>query len=189
MPVAAFPATVETLLTSLLSTNSLSTWKIAGEPENVVVVLRFRQDGQQPFLRHEQERGQWKRKTPSQIKRDRQRTERHRNIGEQQKAELDSFPLNLTKSDLVSNSHSSGVECAREAHGKPCSTSAVTFDPQGAQHDLEVCQQSAVDPTPLQKNSSDDTHGGFPESSVCGGDHPNEAGGMRGNVEGLWMRR
>ena len=90
MPVAGFPATVETLLTSLLSTNSLSSWKIAGEPENVVVVLRFRQDGQQPFLRHEQERGQWKRKTPSQIKRDRHRTERHRNIGEQQKAELDS---------------------------------------------------------------------------------------------------
>ena len=171
MPVTGFPATVETLLTSLMSTNSLSSWKIAGEPENVVVVLRFRQDGQQPL----QTRGHWKRKSSAQIRRDSLRAERHRHLGEQQKIELESFPSTSNKIDFAAKSLAHDLESAQEAQAKPCSLSTVTFDPQCVQSDSEVCPLPVANPI-LQCNSPVDHNAESHRSSIPNGVHPSDDG-------------
>ena len=77
MTVAGLPAALETLLTSLLASGEPTSWKVDGEPGNVVVVLRFRQREGQP-LPMNNTRGYWKKKTDAQRKRDLQRAEQRR---------------------------------------------------------------------------------------------------------------
>ncbi|KAL8561584.1 hypothetical protein ACOMHN_024820 [Nucella lapillus] len=79
MPVTGLPATVETALTALLTTNSVSSWKIAGEGDSTVVVLRLKSvDSQmstnmaEPVLNRTQTEF-FRRKSPSELRRDQER--------------------------------------------------------------------------------------------------------------------
>ena len=126
MPVAGLPAAVEALLTSLITTEVLSSWKVAGEDGNNTVVLRFKPASGQPC---QYKRGTWHRKTPSRLRRDMRRSERHRANGEQQHLRTRSFANGIMDSD---SKFDEIHECARESRDARATgqtpTTTVTFD-------------------------------------------------------------
>ncbi|XP_070182374.1 uncharacterized protein [Littorina saxatilis] len=77
MSVLGLPKTVESILTTIIADHALISWKVTGEGDKPVVVLRFnsadQQDGE-PTLPV----GAWRRKPPSQIRRDKKRAEDRR---------------------------------------------------------------------------------------------------------------
>eukprot|EP00745_Piridium_sociabile_P042767 TRINITY_DN865_c0_g1_i1.p1 TRINITY_DN865_c0_g1~~TRINITY_DN865_c0_g1_i1.p1 ORF type:complete len:303 (+),score=67.47 TRINITY_DN865_c0_g1_i1:174-1082(+) len=80
MPVTGLPVTLEKTLTALLTDNTVSSWKIAGESDNTVVVLRLRPATQvstttmaDPVLNRRTQVEYFRKKAPSQVRRDQQR--------------------------------------------------------------------------------------------------------------------
>ncbi|KAK7088476.1 hypothetical protein V1264_022393 [Littorina saxatilis] len=74
MSVLGLPKTVESILTTIIGDHALISWKVTGEGDKPVVVLRFnsgQQDGEASTLPV----GGWRRKPPSQIRRDQKRAE------------------------------------------------------------------------------------------------------------------
>ena len=82
MPVTGLPVAAEAVLSSLLSTQELSSWKVASENQTTVVVLRFKQDGGRPSIADDNSHGHWRRKPPAQIRRDQHRAQKRRLNGE-----------------------------------------------------------------------------------------------------------
>ena len=79
MPVAGLPAAVEKTLTALLCDNAVSSWKIAGEGDNTVVVLRLKPVDTadtvmaDPALNRSSQVQYYRRKPPGQVRRDQER--------------------------------------------------------------------------------------------------------------------
>ena len=85
MPVTGLPAAVETTLSALLAENAVKSWKIAGEGANTVVVLRLEPveserstNMAEPVSMHSTQAQYFRRKPPSQLRRDQQRTQQHK---------------------------------------------------------------------------------------------------------------
>ena len=79
MPVVGLPTAAEAALSDLLTTQALTSWKVVGEGDSTVVVLRFHQDGRPPYHRTmPNSLGYFRRKAPCQIKRDEIRSQRRR---------------------------------------------------------------------------------------------------------------
>ena len=76
MEVFGLPKTAEAVLTTLLTEREVSSWKVAGDGDSTVFILRFnstqRTTGQPPL------HGSWRRKPPCAIQRDRRRAELRR---------------------------------------------------------------------------------------------------------------
>jgi hypothetical protein len=82
MPVVGLPTTVEVALGSLLAEKTVSSWKITGQGDTTVVVLRLRsdkpvQDGGDS-MEQCNNNVYYRRKNPSQLRRDRQRAAERR---------------------------------------------------------------------------------------------------------------
>jgi len=82
MPALGLPKTVSGILSAILLDYSVISWKVAAENDKPVVVLRFgtstQQDGE-PVINT----GTWRRKAPSQIRRDQQRTKQKYKVNDQ----------------------------------------------------------------------------------------------------------
>ena len=129
MPVAGLPVAVEALLTSLITTDVLSSWKVAGEGGNNTVVLRFKPASGPPC---QYQRGTWHRKTPSRLRRDLRRSERHRTNGEQQFLQTGSIENAISESDKKFDDVHGFARDSRDA----TQTTTVTFDLPGHQPNL-----------------------------------------------------
>ena len=77
MPVSGLPDAVEVLLTSLIEKSMLTSWKVVGERRHTVVVLRFEADDSHPDSTAVPSRVHWRKKTPSQLRRDQGRVAMH----------------------------------------------------------------------------------------------------------------
>eukprot|EP00745_Piridium_sociabile_P026525 TRINITY_DN4238_c0_g1_i6.p1 TRINITY_DN4238_c0_g1~~TRINITY_DN4238_c0_g1_i6.p1 ORF type:complete len:306 (-),score=64.70 TRINITY_DN4238_c0_g1_i6:208-1125(-) len=93
MPVTGFPATLERTLTALMVDNAISSWKVAGEGDNTTVVLRLKPVSTPattttnmagPVLNRSTQIQYFRRKPPSQIRRDQERARQQRQASEQQ---------------------------------------------------------------------------------------------------------
>ena len=82
MPVTGFPATLERTLSALMVDNTISSWKVAGEGDNTTIVLRLKPvcgpatstaSMADPVLNRETQVQYYRRKPPSQIRRDKER--------------------------------------------------------------------------------------------------------------------
>ena len=101
MPVVGLPTAVEAALGSLLTEKSLSSWKIADNGDTTVIVLRLRADAdcQQHGDHYDQERPtlHYRRKSPSQLRRDNQRAY-HRKQQQQASVTHQASDLNVSAS-------------------------------------------------------------------------------------------
>ena len=157
MPVAGLPAALDVLLTSLLTTEELSSWKVDGERESAVVVLRFRQQDGQPLLSNDNV-GYWKRKTPAQRHRDQLRAEQRR------KGERRRFPtfLKPAKADVdVAKSIPSTYCDARDSrHDVPTHyvpTPTMTSDPSSCADETEIAISAVIqNPSPSDPSIHDE---------------------------------
>jgi len=135
MPVTGLPVAAEAVLSSLLSTHGLSSWKVAGKNQTTVVVLRFQQDGGRPFTASENSHGHWRRKPPAQIRRDQQRALERRLNGEH------NVVMTLPPVDehcVIADSHA--FPCATVSSCAPVSCSA-----RGNQADIKTdCLPTSV---------------------------------------------
>ena len=77
MTVTGLPAAADNALSTLLATENLSSWKVDGTEYQTVVVLRFTKSKCQPF-EIDNAKSSFRRKPPSQVTRDRERAQRHR---------------------------------------------------------------------------------------------------------------
>ena len=126
MPVAGLPVAVEALLTSLITTDVLSSWKVAGEGGNSTVVLRFKPASGQPC---QYQRGTWHRKTPSRLRRDLRRSERHRTNGEQKFLQTGSIENVILESNSKFDDVHGFARDSRDARATgQTPTTTVTFD-------------------------------------------------------------
>eukprot|EP00745_Piridium_sociabile_P042770 TRINITY_DN865_c0_g1_i5.p1 TRINITY_DN865_c0_g1~~TRINITY_DN865_c0_g1_i5.p1 ORF type:complete len:300 (+),score=74.57 TRINITY_DN865_c0_g1_i5:174-1073(+) len=79
MPVTGLPVTLEKTLTALLTDNTVSSWKVAGEADNTVVVLRLKPVSKMsttmadPVLNRHSQVQYYRKKPPSQVRRDQER--------------------------------------------------------------------------------------------------------------------
>jgi len=145
MPVAGLPAAVEVVVSTLLTTQRLTSWKVAGESETTVLVLRFRQDGSQPCTASESSRGQWRRKPPSQLRRDQQRAQGHGQSGEHVSsppALAENEPASAATSDVLSSC------CKSSSDAQPESSTTcrprVTSDLPCTRTDLQPSQAGVL---------------------------------------------
>ena len=78
MPVAGLPAAAESALNALLADNNVSSWKVVGEGDSTVIVLRLKPHTHSSSANMADSRntqGQYfRRKPPSQIRRDQERS-------------------------------------------------------------------------------------------------------------------
>ncbi|KAL8566911.1 hypothetical protein ACOMHN_008768 [Nucella lapillus] len=93
MPVTGLPATLERTLTALLTDNAVSSWKIAGERDNTVVVLRLKAENPvstpsmaDPIL-NQQTQIQYRKQSPGQLRRDRERATKQQQQRQQRRRE------------------------------------------------------------------------------------------------------
>ena len=86
MPVIGLPTAVETTLSALLTGNSLSSWKIVGEGENTVVVLRPKPvdsvTSMADPVQNSTQSQHSRRKSPCEIRRDQERARQHKSVRE-----------------------------------------------------------------------------------------------------------
>eukprot|EP00745_Piridium_sociabile_P013610 TRINITY_DN20050_c0_g1_i10.p1 TRINITY_DN20050_c0_g1~~TRINITY_DN20050_c0_g1_i10.p1 ORF type:complete len:301 (-),score=66.62 TRINITY_DN20050_c0_g1_i10:243-1145(-) len=116
MPVTGLPAAVEKTLSALLSENAVSSWKIAGEGSNTVVVLRLKPvdpvstNMAEPVLNRTTQVQYYRKKPPGQIRRDQQRArqQRDKQAGRQCDGERVVDALSVTDT------------CEEEQHGLVC---------------------------------------------------------------------
>lgn len=76
MPATGLPSAVEKLLATLMTDHRVVSWKVTGEGEQSVIVIRLtscQQDGTAPLPT-----GHWRRKAPAQVRRDQQRAAQRR---------------------------------------------------------------------------------------------------------------
>eukprot|EP00745_Piridium_sociabile_P025192 TRINITY_DN39908_c0_g1_i2.p1 TRINITY_DN39908_c0_g1~~TRINITY_DN39908_c0_g1_i2.p1 ORF type:complete len:240 (+),score=42.45 TRINITY_DN39908_c0_g1_i2:91-810(+) len=80
MPVTGLPATLERTLNALMMDTSVSSWKVAGEGDNTIVVLRLKPVSNpatptmaEPVLNRTTQVQYYRRKPPSQVRRDQER--------------------------------------------------------------------------------------------------------------------
>jgi len=84
MSVFGLPKTIDGILTTLLSSHNITSWRVSDEDQNPVVVLRFGPTQQQQDGETQVNSGAWRKKAPSQIRRDQQRAQQKRNKNVQQ---------------------------------------------------------------------------------------------------------
>ena len=109
MPVAGLPAALETLLSSLLTTEEPTSWKVDGERGSVIVVMKFRQrDADRQPLHTSDWRMGWRKKTPAMKRRDEQRAKEYHQKSKQK--------LTVTFSDAPSNVSTRDVACDTHSH-------------------------------------------------------------------------
>ena len=147
MPITGLPVAVEAVLSSLLPTHVLSSWKVAGENDTTVAVLRFKQDGEQAGTSTEHSRGHWRRKPPSQMRRDQQRAQERKQNGE--KNAMNTFSPEYEDSVAANNNVFSCANVSSRAP-LPCSareTRSMTTDCQPAQVTFDLpCSQVDISP-------------------------------------------
>jgi len=100
MPVVGLPTTVELALESLLAEKSLSSWKITGQGDTTVVVLRLRSEGNFQHGDHDAAKHNqyYRRKNPSQLRRDQQRAQQRIM---KKSSQLQASELNATASPFI----------------------------------------------------------------------------------------
>ena len=139
MPVVGLPTAAEASLSDLLTTQALTSWKVVGEGDSTVVVLRFHQDGRPPY--HQampNSLGYFRRKAPCQIKRDEIRSQRRRE--EKTQATLENLSTCPNPNDDLLSASVSPHGSARENHApaptannqplaRQCSLAAVSVGP------------------------------------------------------------
>jgi hypothetical protein len=157
MPVVGLPATVEVALDSLLAEKTVTSWKIAGLGDTTVVVLRLRDDntcqhgGGEGEARLHNNNVYYRRKTPSQLRRDQQRA-KQRTYQKTEKSHQAS-ELNPTVSSCVPSS--ADVELFVDIENRPtdrndntptpvspastCSTLDTTHDAACLSHSIAMC--------------------------------------------------
>eukprot|EP00745_Piridium_sociabile_P018975 TRINITY_DN28731_c0_g1_i4.p1 TRINITY_DN28731_c0_g1~~TRINITY_DN28731_c0_g1_i4.p1 ORF type:complete len:188 (-),score=34.36 TRINITY_DN28731_c0_g1_i4:214-777(-) len=147
MPVAGLPTALEVSLDALLHQHHLTSWKITGEGESTVVVIRLRNGQAVDNMACQQQQRvtpqYFRKKAPCQVNRDRRRAEERRSATaakqEDVKASDDFDSENLQplfmptppRSNTVSNydtqpANNTPPECAREI--RPVSSDATVLD-------------------------------------------------------------
>ena len=133
MPVSGLPVAVEKTLSSLLEDNAVSSWKVVGEGDNTVVVLRLKPANPSlsttmadPVVNRASQVQYYRRKPPSQVRRDIERATNRRQQGDQQSSECDLLPA-LFESQSGKNS-SENEHTSRPTHleERDCATSDVS---------------------------------------------------------------
>ena len=140
MPVVGLPTAVEVVVSTLLTTQRLTSWKVAGENESTVLVLRFRQDGSQPCTASENSRGQWRRKPPSQLRRDQQRAQEHGQSGEHVSSTI---PISKDDTTIAAPSDVLSQSCKSSRDVQP---DASTAHPRNVTSDLP-CTRTDLPPS------------------------------------------
>ena len=92
MTVTGFPAAADIVLSTLLATETLSSWKVDGNENQTVVVLRFTKG--QPFAM-DNAQARFRLKPPAQVRRDRKRAQVHRECINGRSTYLSSVPREL----------------------------------------------------------------------------------------------
>ena len=93
MPVSGLPGAVEVTLTALLQDNSVTSWKVAGEGDSTVVVLRLKPANSttttmaDPVLNRGSQVQYFRKKPPCQVRRDQERARKGRQQAKQQNSE------------------------------------------------------------------------------------------------------
>ena len=123
MTVTGLPAAADIAISTLLATETLSSWKVDGTENQTVVVLRFSHG--QPFANDKAQR--FRRKPPTQVQRDIQRAQRHRELKNACSTYLSSMPLDRREYDPCSVSDFAVNNPCTEAPDVP---SSVNSDPQ-----------------------------------------------------------
>eukprot|EP00745_Piridium_sociabile_P042769 TRINITY_DN865_c0_g1_i4.p1 TRINITY_DN865_c0_g1~~TRINITY_DN865_c0_g1_i4.p1 ORF type:complete len:296 (+),score=72.21 TRINITY_DN865_c0_g1_i4:174-1061(+) len=96
MPVTGLPVTLEKTLTALLTDNTVSSWKVAGEADNTVVVLRLKPVSKMsttmadPVLNRHSQVQYYRKKPPSQVRRDQERARQQQQQRQRVQVGLDS---------------------------------------------------------------------------------------------------
>ena len=165
MPVAGLPAALETLLSSLLAVQQPTSWKVDGEADSVVVVLRFKQRDGQP-LPASNRREHYRKKTPAQRRRDDLRSRQHPQRGEQNRSDTLSKP-NESTVDVAKNSrgvHDLAGNALSSEQADYVTESAVTFDPSSSDVHPQAKKTSSTDNpnavvTPLHPDETVDVSG------------------------------
>ena len=92
MTVTGLPAAADIVLSTLLATETLSSWKVDGNENQTVVVLRFTKG--QPFAM-DNAQARFRLKPPAQVRRDRKRAQVHRECINGRSTYLSSVPREL----------------------------------------------------------------------------------------------
>ena len=91
MPVTGLPAALEIMLSTLLENETMSSFKVVGERNSTVVVLRFSSDVSQPSTT-DRSTNCWRKKPPAQLLRDRRRRNRYQSTNLVNTGEQDPLP-------------------------------------------------------------------------------------------------
>eukprot|EP00745_Piridium_sociabile_P024463 TRINITY_DN3871_c0_g2_i2.p1 TRINITY_DN3871_c0_g2~~TRINITY_DN3871_c0_g2_i2.p1 ORF type:complete len:303 (-),score=53.62 TRINITY_DN3871_c0_g2_i2:237-1145(-) len=179
MPVTGLPAAVETTLSALLAENSVSSWKIAGEGVNTVVVLRLKpvdpevtttNMAAEPVLNRNTQVQYYRRKPPSQVRRDQERAKQQKGKVTDRQHDagvpvLNAVCLDDTRVELPSFT-SCDVQHAQTTHSEDetgVSQTTDDFEPQCANIGEPQCASglSLHLPDINQVQTIDSTVGGF----------------------------
>ncbi|KAK7461596.1 hypothetical protein BaRGS_00038640 [Batillaria attramentaria] len=146
MPVEDLPPTVEAMLNALLTENSLSPYKIEGRGDSAVVILRLT-GGQPPNMART-----YRKKPPSQVRRDKKRAEEKRAADTNQAGVSPSSPspllmsapptasLEQCTSSSVHQLHENNTPCVLDSARENCQT-----DQQTTQSDMSPARQVVTD--------------------------------------------
>ena len=126
MSVTGLPAAADNALSTLLATEKLSSWKVDGTEHQTVIVLRFTR--RQPYA-IDNTKASFRRKPPSQVSRDRDRAQRHREYMNAYSTHHSSGPLELNGEDNPCDSANVTLKGHRIVAPSQPSTSPVTSDP------------------------------------------------------------
>ena len=119
MTVTGLPAAADIVLSTLLATETLSSWKVDGNENQTVVVLRFTKG--QPFAM-DNAQARFRRKPPAQIARDRKRSQIHREFMNARSTYLSFGPREV-------NNPCDSVDTAVTVPCTPSLSPPVTSDP------------------------------------------------------------
>ena len=157
MTVTGLPAAADIVLSTLLATETLSSWKVDGTENQTVVVLRFTKE--QPFAM-DNAQARFRRKPPAQVTRDRKRSQKHREYMNARSTYLSSVPREL---------HEEYIPCdfVDTAVKNPCPPSQSDLPPVTSESPpIEQCQISdnSKSTNPADRNDCCNTEG--PPSQV-----------------------
>ena len=125
MTVTGLPAAADTALSTLLSTETLSSWKIDATGQQTVVVLRFTTSGPPYAVNNAQSR--YRLKPPSQIRRDSSRLQKHRELMKSSSTYLSSGPHDIRASNIPCDS--GDIPVTSHCMSEPSELPPVTSDP------------------------------------------------------------
>jgi len=129
MPVAGLPTAVETSLNALLSENYVSSWKIVGEGDSAVFVLRLKptQANKTTTNMAPSMPVHYRKKPPSQINRDNNRARQRQDLRNRQNQEVDNKASGSTDSLFTSPIFVNEEQCMQQYDtNRPTTTDTTT---------------------------------------------------------------